>query len=70
MDYNEILEALKINPEVLKENFFQLTIRIKTVVMSIEPTRLDCVGRRLEVEVRSQDWQGCCEVAQSWMPVR
>ena len=52
------------------EKFCKLTIRIKTVVMSLEPTRLDCVGRRLEVEVRSQDWQGCCEVAEGWMPVR
>jgi hypothetical protein len=25
MDSNETLEALKINPEDLKENFFQLT---------------------------------------------
>ena len=52
------------------EKFCKLTIRIMTVVMSTEPTRLDCVGRRLEVEVRSQDWHGSCEVAEGWMPVR
>ena len=50
--------------------FETLNIRIKLVVMSIEPTSLGCVGSRLEVEVRSQDWQGCCEVAEGWMPVR
>ncbi len=37
------------------KNFETLTIRIKFVAMSIEPTRLGCVGSRLEVEVRSQD---------------